>query len=122
MKPEKILAKKYVRSKPYYKVKWDGLGKEEASWETPPTLRQYKKMINEYEMKNWGSPLDEKYFDSAIYMNKGFPHRSKILSKKKKIDKKLKKKLRKKIEEYEYESESEESEEEEQASPSYNFT
>lgn len=31
-KPEKILGKKFVRGKPYYKIKWEGLTKDQSSW------------------------------------------------------------------------------------------
>ena len=105
MRPEKILAKKFVRGKPYYKIKWDRAGKDQATWETPPTLEKYKKMINQYEFKNWGMILSEEFFDPAIYVNKGFAHRSKLLSKKK-TSKKINKKVSKKFEEPESESQS----------------
>lgn len=31
-KPEKILGKKFVRGKPYYKIKWEGSAKDQSSW------------------------------------------------------------------------------------------
>ena len=46
MKVEKIIAKKYVRGKPYYKVKWLGKHKDESTWESPPSLLEVKHMIN----------------------------------------------------------------------------
>ena len=107
MKPEKILGKKFVRGKPYYKIKWHGSGKDQATWETPPALEKYKPMINNYEMRNWGVPLDEKFFDEAIYVNKGFAHRSKTLNDKKQA-KQSKMKEKKKIEEVSQSSESSE--------------
>lgn len=58
MKPEKILGKKFVRGKPYYKIKWDKAPKEQATWEAPPDLLKYKNLINKYEIKHWGSHLD----------------------------------------------------------------
>lgn len=56
--PEKILAKKFVRGKPYYKIKWEGVSKDQSTWETPPALIKHKSMIDKYEMKNWGLHLD----------------------------------------------------------------
>ena len=58
MKVEKILGKKFVRGKPYYKIKWEGASKDQSTWETPPALVKYRSMINSYEMKNWGLSLD----------------------------------------------------------------
>jgi hypothetical protein len=71
--PEKILAKKFVRGKPYYRVKWEGRPKDQASWEPPPLLYNFKAMIDKYEMKNWGVAFDEKFFDSELYLTKAFP-------------------------------------------------
>ena len=62
-KPEKIIGKKYVRGKPYYKVKWEGQSKDKATWESPPRLKEYKTMVQQYEVKNWGVPLDVKFFE-----------------------------------------------------------
>lgn len=57
MRLEKILSKKFVRGKPYYKVRWQGSGDAQPTWETPPSLERYRSMINNYEIKNWGVPL-----------------------------------------------------------------
>lgn len=58
MKLEKILGKKFVRGKPYYKIKWDGVGKDQSTWESPPSIAKYRSVIDRYEVKNWGAPLD----------------------------------------------------------------
>ena len=57
MKPEKILAKKFTRGKPYYKVKWHSLSHLHATWEAPPSLANYTQIIDQYEIKHWGLPL-----------------------------------------------------------------
>lgn len=98
MKPEKILGKKFVRGKPYYKIKWEGSAKDQSSWVSPPSLMKYRSMIDKYEVKNWGLVLDEKFFDPAIYVNKGFANRSRAVSNKKQA-KEAKRKEKKKIEE-----------------------
>jgi hypothetical protein len=40
-------------------------------------------MINKYEIKNWGAPLDDKFFDSDLYLTKAFAPKKKIHDKKK---------------------------------------
>lgn len=87
-KPDKILGKKFVRGKPYYKIKWEGLTKDQSTWESPPSLARFKSMINKYQMKNWGCPLDEKFYDQDIYQNKGFAHKKTAHDKKSAMNKK----------------------------------
>lgn len=82
-KPEKITGKKFVRGKPYYKVKWEGLSKDQVTWESPAHLSQFKSMVNKYEIKNWGFALDDKFFDPELYTTKAFAHRVKPVDKKK---------------------------------------
>lgn len=45
-------------------------------------------MINKYEIKNWGAPLDDKFFDDEIYLTKGFAAKKQNIDKKKVIQKK----------------------------------
>lgn len=45
-------------------------------------------MVNKYEVKNWGSPLDEKFFDPHIYEAKATILKSKNHDKKKAKQKK----------------------------------
>jgi hypothetical protein len=40
-------------------------------------------MINKYEIKNWGIPLDEKFYDSELYLSKAFAPKKKGCDKKK---------------------------------------
>lgn len=89
MKVERILSKKMVRGKPYYKVKWEGKHKDEASWESPPSLLDVKHLVNNYERKSWGAPLDEKFFDEELYQSKNFP-----LLKSRSKDKKARKRIK----------------------------
>lgn len=84
-KPEKILGKKFVRGKPYYKIKWEGSAKDQSSWESPASLKQFKLMINKYEVKNWGAPLDDKFFDIDLYLTKGFAPKKGVNDKKRSL-------------------------------------
>ena len=83
MKVEKILGKKFVRGKPYYRVKWVGMHKDEATWNSPPEIIEARDLINKFEQKNWGSPVDDKFFNKDLYQSKGFP-RNESTSKRKK--------------------------------------
>lgn len=57
-------------------------------------------MINKYEIKNWGCPLDDKFFDPSLYETKSMTPRRKVVDKKsQKVAKKTEKTEKKKIEE-----------------------
>ena len=90
---EKILGKKFVRGKPYYKIKWMGKHKDEATWESPASLLDVKHMINAYEIRLYRKPLDEKFFDEDLYQSKNFPIQ-KSRSKDRKARNRMKKELK----------------------------
>ena len=48
---EQILEKKVQGGKAYYLVKWQGYGKEEATWEPLENVMYVKDMVDSYEEK-----------------------------------------------------------------------
>ena len=45
---EKIIGKKTIKGKPYYKIRWQGYDSSEDTWEPPSSLKNVQHLVDEY--------------------------------------------------------------------------
>jgi hypothetical protein len=68
---EEILDKKIVKGKAYYKVKWQGYGLDQCTWEVKSHLRYVRELVEAYELRSHPEEVLEVHFSPTEDENKG---------------------------------------------------
>lgn len=68
---EEILDKKIVKGKAYYKVKWQGYGLDQCTWQVKSHLRYVRELVEAYELRSHPEEALEAHFSPPEEENKG---------------------------------------------------